>query len=66
MGNSNEWVVRLAEVGLLVFVGIFLVVIWYAFSRRNRATFERASRLPLENDKPSDDHPGVKQVTGKA
>jgi cytochrome c oxidase cbb3-type subunit IV len=31
---------------LAVFVGI----IWWAFSRRNKESFEEASRLPLEDD----------------
>lgn len=37
-----------AEVGLLVFVGLFAGVVASVLRRKNRATFERARFLPLE------------------
>ncbi len=36
--------------GLLLFVGMFLLVLAYVFWPGNKARFERARRLPLEND----------------
>ncbi len=36
--------------GLVYFVGLFLAAIVYALWPRNRASFERASRLPLGED----------------
>ena len=38
-----------AEIGLVFFLGIFLAVVLYTFLRRNRATFDRARHLPLED-----------------
>jgi cbb3-type cytochrome oxidase subunit 3 len=38
-----------AEIGLVLFFALFLGVLGYVFSRRNRATFERASRMPLDD-----------------
>jgi cbb3-type cytochrome oxidase subunit 3 len=39
-----------AEVGLVVFVALFAGVLVNLFSRRNRAIFDRARFLPLEED----------------
>jgi cytochrome c oxidase cbb3-type subunit 4 len=36
--------------GLLLFVGLFALVLLYAFWPGNKARFERARRLPLESD----------------
>ena len=38
-----------AEIALVMFVVLFVAVVAYVFSRRNRATFDRASRLPLDD-----------------
>ncbi|MGE3164198.1 MAG: cbb3-type cytochrome oxidase subunit 3 [Planctomycetota bacterium] len=65
MGDSNELVVRLAEVGLLIFLGLFVLVIFYAFSRRNRSTFERASHMPLDDDSAPGRETPADQATGK-
>jgi len=32
-----------------VFVALFVVVLFYALRPRNRATFDKAARLPLED-----------------
>jgi|EndMetStandDraft_4_1072995.scaffolds.fasta_scaffold106555_3 cytochrome c oxidase cbb3-type subunit IV len=37
--------------GLLIFIGLFVVVLLYVFWPGNKARFERARHLPLENDK---------------
>jgi cbb3-type cytochrome oxidase subunit 3 len=42
--NLHVW----AEVALVIFVVLFIGVCVYVFSRRNRAKFDRASRLPLD------------------
>jgi cytochrome c oxidase cbb3-type subunit IV len=36
--------------GLLLFIGMFLLVLVYVFWPGNRDSFERARRLPLDND----------------
>ena len=33
-----------------VFVGIFLVIVFYALWPRNRAAFDEAARMPLRED----------------
>jgi cbb3-type cytochrome oxidase subunit 3 len=37
-------------IGLLIFVALFCAVLIYVFWPGNKASFERARRLPLEND----------------
>ena len=36
-----------AEIGLVLFLAIFAGVLVYTFTKRNRATFERARTAPL-------------------
>ena len=36
--------------GLVVLIAVFVVVLVYALWPRNRAKFDRASRIPLEED----------------
>jgi cbb3-type cytochrome oxidase subunit 3 len=38
-----------AQVALIAFIIAFVLIVWRIFSPRNRATFERASRLPLDD-----------------
>jgi cbb3-type cytochrome oxidase subunit 3 len=38
-----------AEIGLVLFLILFLGILVYTFRRRNRSKFERARRLPLED-----------------
>ena len=40
---------RYAEIGLVLFLLLFLGILVYTFRRRNQAKFERASRMPLED-----------------
>jgi cbb3-type cytochrome oxidase subunit 3 len=56
-----------AEIGLLVFVGVFLGVLVTLFSRKNRATFDRARFLPLEGEssEAGDIHRGGERTTGR-
>ena len=42
-----------AQVGLIAFMFAFALILWRTFSPRNRATYQRAGRLPLEDDTPS-------------
>ena len=44
--------------GLLYFVLIFAGVCLYAFWPRNKAKFDKASRMPLDEDDPEDDADG--------
>jgi len=39
-----------AEIGLVLFLVLFLGVLVYTFRGKNRAAFERARHLPLEGD----------------
>ncbi len=51
-----QWLVSVSQiVGLLLFVGLFVVVLIYALWPGNRKRFERASRMPLEDNDPPDD-----------
>lgn len=38
-----------AEIGLVLFVAIFAGVLVYTFTKRNRATFDRARTAPLHD-----------------
>jgi cbb3-type cytochrome oxidase subunit 3 len=38
-----------AEIGLVMFLAIFAGVVVYTFTKRNRATFERARTAPLDD-----------------
>ena len=38
-----------AEIGLVMFLAIFAGVVVYTFTRRNRATFDRAANAPLDD-----------------
>ncbi|RIA47809.1 cbb3-type cytochrome c oxidase subunit 3 [Dichotomicrobium thermohalophilum] len=43
-------------VGLILFIGLFVAVLIYALWPGNKKRFERASRVPLEQDeKPDED-----------
>lgn len=39
-----------AEVGLVVFLLLFVAVLVHTFTRRNHERFERARSMPLEDD----------------
>jgi cbb3-type cytochrome oxidase subunit 3 len=41
-----------AQVGLIAFMFAFALILWRTFSPRNRSTYQRAGRLPLEDDTP--------------
>ena len=41
-----------AEIGLVLFSAIFAGVLAYTFAKRNRPTFDRARRAPLEDAAP--------------
>lgn len=46
------------EIGLLVFLGLFVAILVYTFSRKNRGRFDRARSLPLDDDPaPSEERP---------
>jgi len=38
-----------AEIGLVMFLAIFAGVVVYTFTRKNRATFDRARTAPLDD-----------------
>jgi cbb3-type cytochrome oxidase subunit 3 len=38
-----------AEIGLVLFLAIFAGVLVYTFTKRNRATFDRARTAPLDD-----------------
>ena len=49
----HEVLSKLAQTfGLSLFVFAFVLVLIYAFLPANKAQFDRARRLPLEDDKP--------------
>jgi cytochrome c oxidase cbb3-type subunit 4 len=48
---NYEFASRFAQTsGLLYFVGMFCIVLIYAFWPRNRARFDNASRMPLNEE----------------
>jgi cytochrome c oxidase cbb3-type subunit IV len=48
---THEIITELAlNSGLLYFVGFFVLVLVYVLRPANRAKFERAAKVPLEND----------------
>jgi cytochrome c oxidase cbb3-type subunit 4 len=51
MANMYQFLAGIAQsVGLVYFMAIFLGVCVYAMWPRNAAKFERASRIPLQDD----------------
>jgi len=46
-----------AQVGLIAFMFAFALILWRTFSPRNRATYQRAGQLPLEDDAPPSSRP---------
>jgi len=47
-----------AQAGLLLFFAAFVSIALYTFARRNRAHYERARFLPLEDDESRTAGPG--------
>ena len=41
-----------AQVALVAFIIAFVLIVWRVLSRRNDATFDRARRMPLDDDHP--------------
>ena len=39
--------------GLLLFIALFAAVVAYALWPKNQAKFDRAARMPLDDDKPA-------------
>jgi cytochrome c oxidase cbb3-type subunit IV len=51
MASTYEWLAQIAQsAGLLYFVALFVAVSAYALWPKNRATFDAAARLPLQED----------------
>ena len=49
--STYKFLAELAQsVGLLYFMGVFLAVCAYAFWPRNKARFEQAAHMPLQDD----------------
>lgn len=40
----------LSGIVTIVFIVVFIGIVWWAFSKRNRKDFEDAGRLPFEED----------------
>jgi len=43
-----------AEVALVIFFLVFVGVVVYVFARGNKQRFERARRMPLDDERPGD------------
>lgn len=52
----------LSGIVTIVFIAVFIGIVWWAFSKRNRKDFEDASRLPFEED---DSHTVSRKETDK-
>ncbi len=44
---EHAWIMGLVTI---VFLAVFVGLIWWTYSRRNRARMEQAARLPLEDE----------------
>ena len=40
----------LSGIVTVVFIAVFIGIVWWAYSKRNRQDFEDAGRLPFEED----------------
>lgn len=40
----------LSGIVTIIFIVVFIGIVWWAFSKRNRQHFEDAGRLPFEED----------------
>jgi cytochrome c oxidase cbb3-type subunit IV len=38
------------SIGLIYFIAMFLAVVWYAFSPKNKTRFDAAASMPLNED----------------
>ena len=43
---------RYAQVSLILFILAFLVILWRVFSGRFTSTYEKAARMPLDDENP--------------
>jgi cytochrome c oxidase cbb3-type subunit 4 len=49
--STYKFLAELAQsAGLLYFIGMFLAVVAYAFAPRNKAKFDEAAAMPLQDD----------------
>jgi cbb3-type cytochrome oxidase subunit 3 len=56
---SNLTPTQYTQVALVIFLVVFVGIVIYVFSRRNRETFERARSLPLEDDVYASEQPAT-------
>lgn len=49
-----------AQVALILFVIAFALILWRIFSPRNKATYDKAARMPLD-----DEHPQTPRTPGE-
>jgi cbb3-type cytochrome oxidase subunit 3 len=50
---SHSGLALYAEVALVIFFVVFVVVLWRIFTPGRRSEYEAASRLPLDDDDPT-------------
>jgi cbb3-type cytochrome oxidase subunit 3 len=50
---SNAGLSRYAEIALLLFFFAFIVIVWRIFRPSRKKWLEQQSRLPLDDDKPT-------------
>ena len=46
---SESEIIAYKVVGLFIFMGIFVYAAFYAYRPKNKKTFEKLARLPLED-----------------
>lgn len=54
------------ETGLLIFVGLFAVVVVYAFRRKNQKMFREALHMPLDPDEAQPRTPRERETVNSA
>ncbi len=50
MAEQNTAIVGMACVGLLIFLGVFVGLLWWTSRRENRQIYQKVSKMPLEVD----------------
>ncbi|GMV09395.1 MAG TPA: cbb3-type cytochrome c oxidase subunit 3 [Gemmatimonadaceae bacterium] len=43
-----------AQVSLILFLFAFVLIVWRIFSPRNKARYDKASRMPLDDETPQE------------
>ncbi|MFO0569859.1 MAG: cbb3-type cytochrome c oxidase subunit 3 [Polyangiaceae bacterium] len=51
---SSMGLATYAEISLLIFFAVFMGVVFHVYKKGSQETFDRAGRMPLDDDHPQD------------